>query len=169
MPELAQSSHAVRGYCALCTAHCATIATVSDGKVVRLDPDYDHPNGGVICIKGKGAAELVYHPDRLNYPLKRTRPKNDPDPGWQRVSWDEALDDIARRMNAIRKAMARYRTPRARRAALRSPIRNGGCPVFSIFSAVQTGYPRPMSATGTKTPGLLTRLALRFRPRRRAQ
>ena len=55
MPELAQSSHAVRGYCALCTAHCATIATVSDGKVVRLDPDYDHPNGGVICIKGKAA------------------------------------------------------------------------------------------------------------------
>src|SRR5262245_27275308 len=104
MPELAQSSHGVRGYCALCTAHCATIATVSDGKVVRLDPDYDHPNGGVICIKGKAAPELVYHPDRLNYPLKRTRPKHDPDPGWQRVSWDEALDDIARRINAIRES-----------------------------------------------------------------
>ena len=104
MSELGQSSHAVRGYCALCTAHCATIATVRDGKVVRLDPDYDHPNGGVICMKGKAAPELVYHPDRLNYPLKRTRPKNDPDPGWQRVSWDEALDDIARRINAIRES-----------------------------------------------------------------
>jgi anaerobic selenocysteine-containing dehydrogenase len=102
MSELPQPSHTVRGYCALCMAHCATIATVSDGKVVRLDPDYDHPNGGVICIKGRAAPELVYHPDRLNYPLKRTRPKSDPDPGWQRVSWDEALDDIARRINAIR-------------------------------------------------------------------
>ena len=92
----------MRGYCALCTAHCATIATVTDGKVVRLDADFDHPNGGVICIKGKAAPELVYHPDRLNFPLKRTRPKGDPDAGWQRISWDEALDDIAERLNSIR-------------------------------------------------------------------
>jgi anaerobic selenocysteine-containing dehydrogenase len=38
----------------------------------------------------------------LNYPLKRTRPKDDPDPGWQRVSWDEALHDIAERLNFVR-------------------------------------------------------------------
>ncbi len=67
----------------LCTAHCATIATVEDGRVTRLDSDHDHPNGGVMCIKGKAAPELVYNPDRLNYPLKRTRPKGDADPGWQ--------------------------------------------------------------------------------------
>jgi anaerobic selenocysteine-containing dehydrogenase len=92
----------VRGYCALCTAHCATIATVEQGRVTRLDPDHDHPNGGVMCIKGKAAPELVYNSDRLNYPLKRTRPKGDVVPGWQRVSWDEALDDIARRILQIR-------------------------------------------------------------------
>ncbi len=92
----------VRGYCALCTAHCATIATVENGRVTRLDPDPDHPNGGVMCLKGKAAPELVYHPDRLDYPLKRTRPKADPDPAWQRVSWDAALDDIARRVLEIR-------------------------------------------------------------------
>lgn len=95
--------HTVRGYCALCTAHCATIATVKNGRVTRLDPDFHHPNGGVICIKGKAAPELVYHPDRLNYPLKRTRPKGDPDPGWQRVSWDEALNAITERLKSIRK------------------------------------------------------------------
>ena len=92
----------VRGYCALCTAHCATVATVENGRVTRLDSDQDHPNGGVLCIKGKAAPELVYHPDRLDYPLKRTRPKSDLDPGWQRVSWDEALDDIAQRLLALR-------------------------------------------------------------------
>ena len=102
MADLAPTSYAVRGYCALCTAHCATIATVADRKVVRLDADFDHPNGGVICIKGKAAPELVYHPDRLNFPLKRTRPKGDPDAGWQRISWDEALDGIAARLNSIR-------------------------------------------------------------------
>ncbi len=105
MPNTAESTpykESVRGYCALCTAHCATVATVENGRVTRLDPDHDHPNGGVMCIKGKAAPELVYHPDRLNYPLKRTRPKGDPDPGWQRVSWDEALTDIAQRLLAIR-------------------------------------------------------------------
>jgi anaerobic selenocysteine-containing dehydrogenase len=55
-----------------------------------------------MCIKGKAAPELVYQPERLDYPLRRTRPKSDPDAGWQRVSWDEALDDIARRLIAIR-------------------------------------------------------------------
>ncbi|HEY7164453.1 MAG TPA: molybdopterin-dependent oxidoreductase [Candidatus Binatia bacterium] len=98
------ASYTVRGYCALCTAHCATITTVENGRVTRLESDHDHPNGGVLCIKGKAAPELVYHPDRLNFPLRRTRPKTDVDPGWQRVSWDEALDDIARRLESIRKA-----------------------------------------------------------------
>jgi anaerobic selenocysteine-containing dehydrogenase len=100
--EATRYTRKVRGYCALCTAHCATIATVEDGRVTRLDPDHDHPNGGVICVKGKAAPELVYNTDRLNYPLKRTRAKGDPNPGWQRVSWDEALNDIAQRLIAIR-------------------------------------------------------------------
>jgi anaerobic selenocysteine-containing dehydrogenase len=56
-----------------------------------------------MCIKGKAAPELLYHPDRLNYPLKRTRPKGDPDPGWIRISWDEALTDITEKLMAIRK------------------------------------------------------------------
>jgi anaerobic selenocysteine-containing dehydrogenase len=95
-------SRSVRGYCALCTARCATIATVEADRVVRLEADPDHPNGGVICIKGKAAPELVYHPDRLNHPLRRTRPKGGADPGWERVSWEQALDDIAGRLLQIR-------------------------------------------------------------------
>ncbi|MCZ6548415.1 MAG: molybdopterin-dependent oxidoreductase, partial [Deltaproteobacteria bacterium] len=102
MADLTHASYSVRGYCALCTAHCATIATVENGRVTRLDPDFDHPNGGVICIKGKAAPDLVYHPDRLDYPMRRTRPKGDPNPGWQRIGWDEALDAIAERLLAIR-------------------------------------------------------------------
>ena len=96
------ASYSVRGYCALCTAHCATIATVNEGKVTRLVGDPDHPNGGVFCVKGKAAPELVYHPDRLDYPLKRTRPKGDADPGWQRITWDQALDEIAEKLISIR-------------------------------------------------------------------
>jgi anaerobic selenocysteine-containing dehydrogenase len=105
MPGLAESINEkkyVRGYCALCTAHCATIATVANGRVTRLDPDHDHPNGGVMCLKGKAAPELVYNSERLNYPLKRTRPKSDANPGWQRVSWNQALDEIAQKLQTIR-------------------------------------------------------------------
>jgi anaerobic selenocysteine-containing dehydrogenase len=43
----------------------------------------------------------VYHPDRLLHPLKRTRPKGDPDPGWVRISWDEALAASARALRRI--------------------------------------------------------------------
>jgi anaerobic selenocysteine-containing dehydrogenase len=57
--QTAGDKYTVRGYCALCTAHCATITTVENGRVVRLDPDPDHPNGGVICVKGKAAPELL--------------------------------------------------------------------------------------------------------------
>ena len=111
LAEQAIETKQVRGYCALCTAHCATIATVENGRVTKLEPDHDHPNGGVMCVKGKAAPELVYNSERLNYPLKRTRPKTDADPGWQRVKWDEALDDIANKLLSIReqygaKAMA---------------------------------------------------------------
>jgi anaerobic selenocysteine-containing dehydrogenase len=100
--QLEESSYSVRGYCALCTAHCATVATAENGRVTRLDPDFDHPHGGVMCLKGKAAPELLYHPDRLDYPLRRTRPKKDSDPGWQRVGWDEALDTIATKLLEIR-------------------------------------------------------------------
>ena len=57
----------------------------------RADPE--HPTGQALCLKGKVAPEIVYHPNRLLRPLKRTRPKGDPDPGWDEIGWDEALDD----------------------------------------------------------------------------
>ena len=45
--------------------------------------------------------ELVYHPERLTHPLRRTRPKGDADPGWERISWDEALDLTAAAMRRV--------------------------------------------------------------------
>ncbi|MFQ5684450.1 MAG: molybdopterin-dependent oxidoreductase [Candidatus Binatia bacterium] len=117
--QIADDTYRVHGYCALCTAHCATIATVENGRVTRLDSDPNHPNGGVMCIKGKVAPELVYHTDRLDYPLRRTRPKDSGDPGWQRISWDEALDAIAERLLSTRE---RYG---ARSVALAKGTRSG--------------------------------------------
>jgi anaerobic selenocysteine-containing dehydrogenase len=91
----------VQGYCSLCIARCGTVATVTDGRFTRLDPDPTHPTGAAICAKGRAAPELVYHKDRLKRPLRRTRPKGDSDPGWEEISWDAALDQIATAMRRI--------------------------------------------------------------------
>jgi anaerobic selenocysteine-containing dehydrogenase len=96
-----QSSQRIPGYCALCVSRCGSIAVVEDGRFVALEPDPAHPTGKALCAKGRAAPELVYHPDRLLYPLKRTRPKGDSDPGWQRISWDDALDITAARLRQL--------------------------------------------------------------------
>jgi anaerobic selenocysteine-containing dehydrogenase len=85
-------------FCALCVSRCGAIATVENGAFVALEPNPSHPTGHALCVKGKAAPELVYHGERLLYPLKRTRPKGASDPGWQRISWDEALDATATRL-----------------------------------------------------------------------
>ena len=71
------STQKIHGHCGLCIARCGTIATVEDGRFTRLDPDPSHPTGQAICAKGRAAPELVYHPERLTRPLRRTRPKGD--------------------------------------------------------------------------------------------
>ena len=95
------STRRVPGYCALCTSKCGAISVVENGRFVALEPDPDHPTGKAICGKGRAAPELVNHPDRLLYPMRRTRPKGDADPGWERIGWDEALDSVAGELNAI--------------------------------------------------------------------
>src|SRR5512135_870171 len=95
------TSERIQGYCALCVSRCGSIGVVEEGRLVALEPDPAHPTGKALCAKGRAAPELVYHPDRLLYPLKRTRPKGDPDPGWQRISWDEALDQTAATLRRI--------------------------------------------------------------------
>jgi anaerobic selenocysteine-containing dehydrogenase len=94
-------SRQVPTYCALCVSRCGARATVRDGVLVALDPDPTHPTGQALCVKGKAAPELVAHGDRLLHPLRRTAPKGAPDPGWERISWDEALDAVAERLGAL--------------------------------------------------------------------
>ncbi len=88
-------------YCALCISRCGCLATVDDGKLVRVAADHSHPTGRAICIKAKVAPELVAHPERLTTPLLRTRPKGGRDPGWRSVGWDEALNLAGERLAAF--------------------------------------------------------------------
>jgi anaerobic selenocysteine-containing dehydrogenase len=101
MTEDKQPVERSQGYCAMCVSRCGSIAVVENGRFVALEPDPSHPTGKALCAKGRAAPELVYHPDRLLYPLKRTRPKGDPDPGWERISWEEALNITALNLRRI--------------------------------------------------------------------
>ena len=89
------ASRRIPGYCALCWSSCGCVSVVENGKLVAVEPDPSHPTGAALCAKGRAAPELVHHDDRLLHPVKRSRPKGDDDPGWQRIGWDEALDTIA--------------------------------------------------------------------------
>ena len=98
---MADDKQSIRTYCPMSKSRCGVVATVEDGRFVRLEPDPHHPNRG-ICVKGESAPQHVYDPLRLKYPLRRSRPKTDDDPGWVRVSWDEALSEITDRLKSLK-------------------------------------------------------------------
>ena len=91
-----------QGFCTLCRSRCGTINSVRGDALIAVRPDPSHPTGQSICMKGRAAPELVHSPHRLQYPMRRTRPKGDADPGWVRISWEEALSETAARLAAIR-------------------------------------------------------------------
>lgn len=91
----------VRTVCQGCHTECGVLVTVEDGVVTKIRGDREHPvTEGHICVKGRNYAEFACHPDRLLHPLRRSGEKGGG--RWERVSWDEALDDIAARLTGIR-------------------------------------------------------------------
>ena len=84
-----------QGFCSLCKSRCGAIYKVRDGELISAEPFPEHPTGKALCLKGKAAPEILYSTDRVLHPLRRTNPKSNPDPGWQRITWEEALSEIA--------------------------------------------------------------------------
>ncbi|MDQ0190937.1 molybdopterin-dependent oxidoreductase [Alicyclobacillus cycloheptanicus] len=83
-----------------CWDTCSILAEVEDGRVVRLMGDPSHPiTQGTICSRGRRLKDRLYAEDRIVHPLKRNQH------GWERISWDQALDEIAHRM---RETVASY-------------------------------------------------------------
>lgn len=82
--------------CALCYHSCGTEVTVENGRLTSVKGQVSHPlNRGAICAKGMATIEHIYHPERLIHPLKR---RGD---GFERISWDQALDEIAARLKNL--------------------------------------------------------------------
>jgi thiosulfate reductase/polysulfide reductase chain A len=90
----------LRSICQACHCNCGVIVHIENGKVTRVTGDPNHPmNRGFICVKGQAQPDLLYHADRLKYPLKRTGARGEGK--WQRVSWDDVLDQIGARLAEI--------------------------------------------------------------------
>lgn len=91
----------VRSVCRGCHGGCSVLLHVKDGELAKVKGDPDGPlNRGRLCPIGSNAKNLVYHPDRLLYPQRRVGPRGSGK--WERITWDEALDEIAKKLNAIR-------------------------------------------------------------------
>jgi formate dehydrogenase len=89
-------------YCRICEPLCGLVATVEDGEVTELRPDAEHPlSKGFACPKGIAMVGIQNDPDRVTKPLRKR-----PDGGFDEVSWDDALDDIGRRLKGV---IERYR------------------------------------------------------------
>ena len=84
-----------------CGLVCGLLAHVEDGILTKVeaqdmpDPKYRH-----ICARGLSTIQMIYHPDRLKYPMKRVGERGEGK--WERISWDEALDTIADKLKTIR-------------------------------------------------------------------
>lgn len=82
--------------CPYCGVGCGFYIKTEAGKITGLDYMVEHPvNEGALCPKGNASLDIVYHPDRLLYPLQQV------DGRFERVSWTGALTTVAARLHRI--------------------------------------------------------------------
>ncbi len=86
----------IRTACRSCHGGCGVMAHVKDGRVIKVEGDPRSPiSYGTLCSKGLAVTQMVYHPDRILYPMKKTME------GWRRITWDEALDTIVLKFKEV--------------------------------------------------------------------
>lgn len=91
------------GMCQLCSTICGIVGHVKDGRLLKIEGNPNDPNSrGRVCARGQAGLNHLYHPERLLYPLKRVGQRGEGK--WKRISWDEALDEIATKLKAVRES-----------------------------------------------------------------
>ena len=88
-----------------CPDACGVLITVEDGRATKIQGDAAHPvTRGFLCAKVSKYLDRVYSPERVLYPMRRTAPKGKGTgdaSDFTRITWDEALDEIAARFRKI--------------------------------------------------------------------
>jgi len=101
MTAMDEQPQVIRSVCRVCHGGCGAMVTIKAGKVVGVKGDPASPmSKGWMCVKGLATPEIANHPDRLQVPLKR---KGERGKGaWERISWDQALGEIAAHLDSMR-------------------------------------------------------------------
>lgn len=98
----ANDNKTVRSTCRMCHGVCGVLIYLKGDRVVKVTGDPDCPTSrGYICAKGRASVDLLYHPDRLKFPLRRVGNKGQNK--WARMDWNEALDIIANELKAVKR------------------------------------------------------------------
>ncbi|RPI12742.1 MAG: nitrate reductase [Ignavibacteriae bacterium] len=88
-------------FCDICFWKCGAIAYLKDGKLWKIEGNPEDPlSKGRLCPRGTGGIGAHYDPDRLRSPLVRKNNRGQEE--WVEVTWDEAFDVIAKKMNKIK-------------------------------------------------------------------
>lgn len=96
----ARPTKVYKSACRMCHGGCGVLVHVVDGAVQSVTGDPESPlNKGLLCLKGPASVDIVHHPDRLRHPLKRLDARGKGQ--WARISWDEAYDIIAGKLDRI--------------------------------------------------------------------
>ncbi|MDD5703619.1 MAG: molybdopterin-dependent oxidoreductase, partial [Dehalococcoidales bacterium] len=84
-----------------CAANCRMLASIKGGNIVNLRGDPESPSKGAVCAERvPHLLKWLNHPDQLMYPLKRKGERGEN--VWERISWDQALDEIADKLKVLK-------------------------------------------------------------------
>lgn len=141
------STRKIPQYCYQCVAGPDLLTVkVENGVATEIEPNFKsaeiHPGGGKCCVKAYGLVQKTYNPNRLLRPMKRTNPKKgrEHDPGFVPISWEEALDLIAAKLNEVR---ARGLTDEQGFPRVAASFGGGGTPTYYMGT-----FPAFLSAWG---------------------
>ena len=96
MKDQVKQKQLVPTVCPYCGCDCGLYVAIEDGIAKNIEYMQEHPVcRGALCPKGNAALEVVYHPERLRYPLKRENGN------WRRISWSEALELVTTQLREV--------------------------------------------------------------------
>lgn len=100
-PDKYRGTTQVHGMCQLCSTVCGITGHVKDGRILKIEGNPKDPNSrGRLCGRGQASLNHQYHPERLLYPLRRVGERGEGK--WRRITWEEAYDELATRLKAVR-------------------------------------------------------------------